>query len=127
MLNHSAEIIYKETNDRVSVMQRYYGLDVFDQLKLEMQISGRIPPYEFENKLVINDYQTQFNFIASGKFAFLNHRIIIFHWDVDFYCLFILIRIFFVIKVYDDMIIANYTFSVNDRHSFFFWKDDVSA
>ncbi|XKL63994.1 hypothetical protein PGB90_006358 [Kerria lacca] len=68
VLNHSAEIIYKETNDRVSVMQRYYGLDVFDQLKLEMQISGRIPPYEFENKLVINDYQTQFNFIASGVF-----------------------------------------------------------
>lgn len=66
VLNHSAEIIYKETNDRVSIVQKFLGLDVFDQLKLELQITGKVP-LDVWDRLTINDYQTQFNFISPGE------------------------------------------------------------
>ncbi|KAK7591209.1 hypothetical protein V9T40_002822 [Parthenolecanium corni] len=68
VLNHTAEITFKETNDRVFVTQRYLGLDVFDQLKLDLQIQGRIPVIDDTAVITIHDYQIQFNFIAPGQF-----------------------------------------------------------
>lgn len=72
VLNHTSEIIYKETNDRVSVVQKFFGLDVFDQLKLDLQITGNVPT-DVWDKLTVSDYQTQFNFISTGKLIVANY------------------------------------------------------
>lgn len=67
VLNHTAEITYRETNDRIFVTQRYLGLDVFDQLKLDLQINGRVPAIDDAATVKVNDYQVQFNFVAPGN------------------------------------------------------------
>ncbi|XP_065209284.1 nidogen [Planococcus citri] len=68
VLNHSAEIFYKETGDRISITQKYLGLDVTDQLKIEASIRGTVPQDKRDSRLTINDYQQQFNFLSKGLF-----------------------------------------------------------
>lgn len=67
VLNQTTEIFYKETNDRISVTQKYLGLDVTDQLRLEATVKGTVPQDKRESRLTVNDYQQQFNFVSKGR------------------------------------------------------------
>lgn len=43
LLNHTSTITYLNTSQVVKVSQKFLGLDVFDQLKVEINIEGDIP------------------------------------------------------------------------------------
>ena len=43
MFNHSVELVFDATGDRVTIKSTYLGLDVFGQLKMEADIQGTLP------------------------------------------------------------------------------------
>lgn len=41
VFNHTADITFPGTPHRISITQRYTGLDLFDQLRLEGEVTGK--------------------------------------------------------------------------------------
>uniref|UniRef100_A0A1B6D9X9 Nidogen n=1 Tax=Clastoptera arizonana TaxID=38151 RepID=A0A1B6D9X9_9HEMI len=66
VFNQSADISFSKTKDRIEVHQQFQGLDVFDQLKLEAQIRGTIPPLPHNIKLSIPQFVQQFRKLSPG-------------------------------------------------------------
>lgn len=66
VFNHSATITFTNTSQKLTVRQRYLGLDVFDQLRMECDIQGEIPHLPVDTKIRIGDYQEQHTLTASG-------------------------------------------------------------
>ncbi|XP_017775713.1 PREDICTED: nidogen-2 [Nicrophorus vespilloides] len=65
IFNHTAVITFPNTNDSVTIRQKYLGLDVFDQLKLETIITGDIPQIPNVN-IDINEYQEEYTYTSPG-------------------------------------------------------------
>lgn len=66
MFNHTADIFFPETGDRVTVYQEYLGHDVFDQITLEADIRGTIPVLLPGTKLDISEYEEQYTLVELG-------------------------------------------------------------
>lgn len=66
VFNHTATIKFPNTNQTVYVKQRYYGLDVFDQLKFDAEIQGEIPVID-ANTTVQNNYQEEYTLTSPGN------------------------------------------------------------
>lgn len=66
IFNHSATITFTNTSQKLIVRQRYLGLDVFDQLRMECDIQGEIPRLPVDAKTKITDYQEQHTLTAPG-------------------------------------------------------------
>nr|CAD7429101.1 unnamed protein product [Timema monikensis] len=60
VFNHTADISFPLTGNDVVVRQRYLGLDVFDQLKMEAEIQGSLPTIPVGTKIQIPDYEEQY-------------------------------------------------------------------
>lgn len=43
VLNHTVEQFFPQSSDRLTITMRYLGLDVFDQLRLEVDVQGATP------------------------------------------------------------------------------------
>lgn len=61
VFNHTAEILFRGTNHKVTVRQHFLGLDLFDQLRMEAEIKGSIPTIEPGTKLEIAEYEEQYS------------------------------------------------------------------
>lgn len=66
LFNHTAIITFTNTNHKVLIRQKYLGLDVFDQLRLEVEIQGELPHLPEEAKVTINEYQEQYTLTKPG-------------------------------------------------------------
>lgn len=66
IFNHSATVTFTNTSQTLTVRQRYLGLDVFDQLRMECDIQGEIPHLPVDTKIRIGDYQEQHSLTAPG-------------------------------------------------------------
>nr|XP_050849041.1 nidogen-like isoform X3 [Vespula vulgaris] len=56
LFNHTAELFFTSTNDRVTIQNNYQGLDVFGQLKMEAEITGKLPYLEPDARLECGDH-----------------------------------------------------------------------
>lgn len=66
LFNHTADIFFPSTNDRVSIRQEFFGHDVFDQITLEAEIRGTIPIIGFDEKITVNEYDEQYSIVDPG-------------------------------------------------------------
>ncbi|XP_068632401.1 nidogen [Battus philenor] len=66
LFNHTADIYFPETGDRITVYQEYLGHDVFDQITLEADVRGTIPVIPAGTKLDISEYEEQYTLIELG-------------------------------------------------------------
>lgn len=64
--NHSATIFFTNTSQKVNVRQKFLGLDVFDQLRLETDVQGEIPILPEDSQISISEYQEQYTLTAPG-------------------------------------------------------------
>ena len=64
--NHTADIWFPATGDRVTVNQEYLGHDVFDQITLETDVRGSLPVILAGIKLEITDYDEQYTLVEPG-------------------------------------------------------------
>ncbi|KAF9794052.1 hypothetical protein SFRURICE_009489 [Spodoptera frugiperda] len=66
LFNHTADIWFPATGDRVTVHQEYLGHDVFDQITLEIDVRGSLPAIVPGTKLDITDYDEQYSLVEPG-------------------------------------------------------------
>ncbi|XP_029175623.1 nidogen-2 isoform X2 [Nylanderia fulva] len=57
LFNHTAELVFPETGDKVTIRSNYLGLDVFGQLKMEAEIKGKVPHLERDTRVDYGDYE----------------------------------------------------------------------
>ncbi|KAJ8676735.1 hypothetical protein QAD02_012522, partial [Eretmocerus hayati] len=56
VFNHTLELNFKSTGDKLTVRSKYLGLDVYGQLRLESQINGFLPPVEEGGRVEFGDH-----------------------------------------------------------------------
>lgn len=66
VFNHTAEIFYPNTGERVTIRQEYMGHDVFDQITLESDIRGTVPVVGNDEKLDLKEYEEQYSIVDTG-------------------------------------------------------------
>lgn len=64
VFNHTATVVFTNTNQKVTLRHKYIGLDVYDQLKLEVDIQGEIPHLPPDSKVAMQDYEEQLTLTA---------------------------------------------------------------
>ncbi|KAJ8922644.1 hypothetical protein NQ315_007676 [Exocentrus adspersus] len=74
VFNHTAVITFLNTSQVVRIKQKYLGLDVFDQLRLEADIQGDIPSLPDGSKVVIDEYQEQYTLTNLGVIQMTSQR-----------------------------------------------------
>ncbi|XP_025991116.1 nidogen isoform X2 [Solenopsis invicta] len=56
LFNHTAELNFPASGDKVTIHSNYLGLDVFGQLKMEANITGTLPHLEQDTRVEYGDY-----------------------------------------------------------------------
>ncbi|CAH0560102.1 unnamed protein product [Brassicogethes aeneus] len=74
VFNHSATVTFLNTSQVVTIKQRYVGLDVFDQLRLEADIQGEIPNLPQNVKVDIEEYQEEYTMTRPGLIQMSSQR-----------------------------------------------------
>jgi len=69
IFNHTADITFPATGHKVTIHQSYFGLDVFDQLRMAAEIRGTIPAIPVGKKIQIGDYGEQYTRTAPGMYV----------------------------------------------------------
>lgn len=75
VFNHSAKITFSNTSQVIQIKQKYLGLDVFDQLRIEIDIQGELPPLPVDAKIIIDEYQEQYTMTQPGVIQMTGSRI----------------------------------------------------
>ncbi|RZB39705.1 nidogen-1 [Asbolus verrucosus] len=73
VFNHTATLRFLNTSETIIIKQKYIGLDVFDQLRLETNIQGEIPNLPFDSKITVDEYQEQYTQTAPVTCDVLNN------------------------------------------------------
>lgn len=66
IFNHTADIWFPSTNDRVTIHQEYEGHDVFDQITISTDIRGTVPEILYGSKLELFEYEEQYTIVEPG-------------------------------------------------------------
>lgn len=66
VFNHTAKITFTNTSQEIQIKQKYLGLDLFDQLRLEVDIQGDLPVLPVDSKILIDEYQEQYTMTQPG-------------------------------------------------------------
>ncbi|VVC93154.1 unnamed protein product [Leptidea sinapis] len=74
VFNHTAEIHFPETDDRVVINQDYLGHDVFDQLTLDVDVRGTIPVIQ-AGRLEVTEYEEQYTTTQIGTLHSVSRRV----------------------------------------------------
>lgn len=64
--NHTANVWFPATGQRVTINQEYLGHDVFDQITLETDVRGSLPVILPGTKLEISEYDEQYTLVEPG-------------------------------------------------------------
>ncbi|XP_047002161.1 nidogen isoform X1 [Schistocerca americana] len=67
VFNHTAEIEFPNTGHKITLRQRFLGLDVFDQLRVEADIRGSAPTVPIGSKIRVPEYEIEYRRTAPGK------------------------------------------------------------
>ncbi|CAG0901758.1 unnamed protein product [Darwinula stevensoni] len=60
IFNQSATVEFPQTGHRIAMNHRYEGIDVFDHVRLNMNISGTLPTIPREKGIEIDDYNEEY-------------------------------------------------------------------
>ncbi|KAK5643749.1 hypothetical protein RI129_007594 [Pyrocoelia pectoralis] len=74
VFNHTATLLFKNTNHKVTIKLKALGLDVYDQLRLEIELQGDIPQLLPEAKINMDDYEEQFTLTSPGVLQSLSTK-----------------------------------------------------
>ncbi|XP_043266975.1 nidogen isoform X2 [Venturia canescens] len=66
LLNHTAELLFGSTGDRVTIKSTYLGLDVFGQLKMDAEIQGSLPKLSYDAKVDYGDHDELYTKSQAG-------------------------------------------------------------
>ncbi|XP_031368253.1 nidogen isoform X4 [Apis dorsata] len=66
LFNHTAELTFPSTGDKVTIRSNYLGLDVFGQLKMQAQIEGTLPQLGRDTDLDYGDYDELYTRVQTG-------------------------------------------------------------
>lgn len=66
LFNHTADIWFPASGERLTVNQEFLGHDVFDQITLETDVRGSLPVIFTGTKLEISDYDEQYTLVEPG-------------------------------------------------------------
>lgn len=66
LFNHTAELVFPSTGDKVTIRSNYLGLDVFGQLKMEADIKGSVPHLERDTQVDYGDYDELYTRTQAG-------------------------------------------------------------
>lgn len=64
--NHTATITFTNTSQQMILRQKYLGLDVYDQLRLESDINGELPILPPNTTIEINEYNEEYTMTRPG-------------------------------------------------------------
>ncbi|CAH1396121.1 unnamed protein product [Nezara viridula] len=67
VVNHTLDISFG-SNHHVNIRQRYTGLDLFEQIKMEAEVTGTIPTVIESARLAVLDFQEHYTRISPGFF-----------------------------------------------------------
>ncbi|XP_071641916.1 nidogen isoform X3 [Temnothorax longispinosus] len=74
LFNHTAELNFPSSGDKVTIRSNYLGLDVFGQLKMEAEITGTVPYLERDTKVDYGDYDELYTRAQSGMIRSQSER-----------------------------------------------------
>lgn len=66
VFNHTADIYFPATQNRVTLTQEFLGHDVFDQIALDSDVRGSLPQVDFGAKLQVSEYEEQYTLVEAG-------------------------------------------------------------
>nr|CAI5831592.1 unnamed protein product [Callosobruchus analis] len=66
VFEHSASVDFTNTSQKLWVKSKFLGLDVFDQLRLELTLEGQIPTLPNDVRVNIDEYQEQYTRTEHG-------------------------------------------------------------
>lgn len=75
IFNYTAQLFFQNTNQSIAITQKYHGLDLFDQLRLEANIQGEIPNLPNGVKVIIDEYQEEYTITAPGIIQSSSNRV----------------------------------------------------
>ncbi|XP_057336518.1 nidogen-like isoform X1 [Microplitis mediator] len=75
LFNHTAELVFSNTGDRVLIKSIYLGLDVFGQLKMEADIQGTLPNLPNEAKVDYGDHDELYTRSQRGSIRSHSNRV----------------------------------------------------
>ncbi|CAG2164803.1 unnamed protein product [Oppiella nova] len=66
IFNRTAEVDFPQTGHRIYISEQFLGPDVFNFLKVNVQIRGSLPSVPFESKVEVDDYLEEFTRVSPG-------------------------------------------------------------
>ncbi|XP_045768963.1 nidogen [Maniola jurtina] len=66
VFNHTADIFFPASGDRITINQEYFGQDVFDQISLDTDVRGTLPHISPGSRLEVSEYEEQYNIVEPG-------------------------------------------------------------
>lgn len=64
--NHTATITFLNSSKQIIIKQKYLGLDVYDQLRLETDVNGELPHIPANAHVEINEYTEDYTMSSPG-------------------------------------------------------------
>lgn len=61
------EVTFPQSGHRVTVTQRFFGLDVFDQLRTEIVVTGHVPAIPPDTRIEMDDYEEKLTRASPGE------------------------------------------------------------
>jgi len=66
VFNYTAEVVFQQTGQKVSIHQSYSGLDVFSHLKVDTRIHGTTAIVPVGTTIEVNDYEMLMTRVSPG-------------------------------------------------------------
>ncbi|XP_015604569.1 nidogen-2 isoform X3 [Cephus cinctus] len=75
VFNHTVNIFFERSGERLTIQTNYLGLDVFGQLKMEAQMRGNLPVLPENATILFEDYEELYMKTDSGKITSQSNRV----------------------------------------------------
>ncbi|KAK9738878.1 Calcium-binding EGF domain [Popillia japonica] len=76
VFNQTIELTSINTGHSLTIKQNYLGLDVFDRLRVEVELDGTIPTLPENTNATISEYQEQYSVTGLGVIQSLSTRVL---------------------------------------------------
>ncbi|XP_060532500.1 nidogen [Cylas formicarius] len=73
--NHTASLKFINTNQELTVKQKFSGLDVFDQLRVDVDVHGELPSLPPDSRVVVDEYREQYTRTGPGLIQTASDRV----------------------------------------------------
>uniref|UniRef100_A0A4D5RTH0 Putative lipophorin receptor n=1 Tax=Ixodes scapularis TaxID=6945 RepID=A0A4D5RTH0_IXOSC len=64
--NRTAEVRFKQTGHQVTIHEHYLGVDVFNMMKVNVEVRGSLPTISQGSKVTVDDYSQDFDHVSPG-------------------------------------------------------------